>query len=191
MNRVSSSTVRASTMVIVSRTVHIHAPVERVFALVSDPAARSALSPNMRCLRAEIEGGGPLRAGSVCHFRQQAGDRIVDYRTRVLEFEPPRRIVSVSESAVPFTVRIETEPDPAGTQLTQTETFEPTEAMIEQALPPTTANAVLQLAYRIMLLLDLDSAQRLREQREQALARSLEPAMERWLAAIKSRLETG
>lgn len=176
-------------MVVVSHSIRIRAPVERVFALVSDPAARSELSPNLRSLRAEIEGGGPLKAGSVCHFRQQAGDRILDYHTRVLEFEPPWRVVSVSDSAVPFTVRIETAPDPAGTHLTQTETFEPTEAMIEQALPNTATNLAMRLAYRIMLLLDLDSARRLREQQEEVLARTLEPNMERWLTAIKTRLE--
>ncbi len=176
-------------MVVVSRSIRINAPVERVFALMADPAARSELSPNTRPIRVEIDGGGPLKAGSVCHFRMQARNRILDYRTRVEEFEPLRRIVSVSDSAVPFTIRIETEPHEGGTRLTQTETFEPTDAMLEESLPRSATNLVLRLAYRIMLLLDLDSARRLREQQEDALARTLEPNMERWLSAIKERLE--
>ena len=178
-------------MVVVSRSIRIDAPTERVFALVSDPAARSELSPDTHPIRVEIEGGGPLKLGSVCHFRLQAGNRILDYHTHVEEFEPPRCIVSVSDSAVPFTIRIETEPDDRGTRLTQTETFEPTEAMLEEALPETGPNLLLRLAYRIMLFLDLDSARRLREQQEEALARTLEPNMERWLSAIKARLEIG
>jgi len=176
-------------MVVVTRSVRINAPVERVFALVADPAARSALSPTTRPIRVEIEGGGPLGPGSVCHFRLQSGNRILDYRTRVEEFEPLRCIVSVSDSAVPFRVRIETEPDAGGTRLTQTESFEPTDGQLEAALPRNPFNRVLRLAYRMLLWADLDSARRLREEQEKALARSLEPAMERWLSAIKARLE--
>lgn len=177
-------------MVVISRSIRIDAPAERVFALVSDPVARSELSPDTRPIRVEIEGGGALRLGSVCHFRQQAGGRILDYRTRIKEFEPLRRIVSVSDSAIPFTVRIETEPQDGGTRLTQTESFEPTGEMLAEALPKTPVNTVLKLAYQFMLILDADSARRLREQQEEALARRLEPEMERWLSAIKDRLES-
>ncbi len=176
-------------MIVVKRSVRINSPVERVFALVADPAARSALSPTTQPIRVEVEGGGPLGPGSVCHFRLQSGNRILDYRTRVEEFEPQRRIVSVSDSAVPFRVRIDTEPDGGGTRLTQTESFEPTDAQLEAALPRNPLNQVLRLAYRMMLWADFDSARRLREEQEQALTRTLEPAMERWLSAIKARLE--
>jgi len=109
-------------MLTVSRSIHIDAPVERVFALMADPLARSRLHPDAEPIRVEIEGGGPLRAGGVVHFRLQIGNRIADYRTRVRELDPARRIVSLSDSAVPFEVRIETEPEDRGTRLTQTET---------------------------------------------------------------------
>lgn len=178
-------------MVIVKRSVRINAPIERVFALVADPAARSALSPTAQPIRVEVEGGQPLGPGSICHFRLQSGNRILDYRTCVEEFEPLRRIVSVSDSTIPFRVRLETESDADGTRLTQTESFEPTDAQLEAALPRNPLNQVLRLAYRMMLWADFDSARRLREEQEKALARSLEPAMDRWLAAIKTRLETG
>jgi ligand-binding SRPBCC domain-containing protein len=178
-------------MVVVSHSIHVNAPVERVFALMSDPAARSALSPSTRPIRVEIEGGAPLKLGSVCHFRLQAANRILDYHTRVVEFEALRRIVSVSDSAVPFTVRIEMEPEAGGTRLTQTERFEPTDAHLDEALAKTATNLVLRLAYRMLVFMDFDSARRLREQQEETLARQLEPSMERWLAAIKARLEAG
>ena len=176
-------------MVLVSRSIRINAPTERVFAFVSDPAARCEVAPDTRPIRVEIEGGGPLKVGSVCHFRLQAGARIVDYRTHVKEFEPPRHIVSVSDSAVPFTIRIETEPHDGGTCLTQTETFEPTEAILEKALPRTPANKALKLAYLMTLFLDPDWARSVRKQREEALARLLEPRLDQWLSAIKHRLE--
>ena len=40
---------------LVSRNIHIAAPVERVFALMCDPAARTRLNPQATPLRVEIE----------------------------------------------------------------------------------------------------------------------------------------
>jgi uncharacterized protein YndB with AHSA1/START domain len=177
-------------MVVVTRSIRINAPVERVFALVADPAARSALSPAAQPIRVEIEGGKPLGPGSICHFRLRSGNRILDYRTRVETFEPLRRILSVSDSATPFRVCIETEPDAGGTRLTQTESFEPTDAQLEQALSRSLLHQALRLAYRMLLWADTDSARRLRDEQEKALARALEPDMDRWLSAIKTHLET-
>jgi len=100
---------------LVSRNIHIAAPVERVFALMCDPVARARLNPQVTPLRVEIENDTCLHEGSVCHFRIQLGQRIVDYRTRVREFVPQRRIVSVSDTAVPFEVIIETAAENDGT----------------------------------------------------------------------------
>ena len=85
-------------MVVVSRHIHIDAPVDRVFALMANPAARAALNPFVTPIRVETEDNQPLHVGSVCHLRLQTGNRIVDYRTHVREFEPNRCIVSVSDS---------------------------------------------------------------------------------------------
>lgn len=178
-------------MVVVSRSIHVNAPVERVFALMADPAARSALSPHARPIRVEIEGGAPLRAGSVCHFRLQTGKHIVDYRTRVREFIPKRLIVSVSDTAVPFEIHLETRPEGDGTRLTQTEQFEPTDEMLRQALPPTLTNLVLERICWLLPFLDPDYAARLRREREEIMAERLGENLERWLAAIKRQLEAG
>ncbi len=177
-------------MVVVSRSVHIQAPVDRVFALMADPAARAALNPFVTPIRVETEDNQPLHVGSICHFRLQTGHRIVDYRTRVFEFEPNRCIASVSDSTVPFEIRLETRPEGGGTRLTQTETFEPTDEMLEQALPESDTNATLRLAYRVALFVDLEWARRFRRQQEEALTRRLETNMDRWLEAIRAHLET-
>lgn len=176
-------------MVVVSRSVHIAASVERVFALMADPAARSRLSPHAQPIRVEIEEGGPLRLGSVCHFRMQLGNRIVDYHTRVREFEPNRLIVSVSDTNIPFEIRIETVPEDGGTRLTQTESFDPDDETLRTHLPHDINTAVLRFAYAVALLLDAEWARRLRRQQEELVEEALGRRLERWLAAIKHALE--
>jgi len=177
-------------VVVVSRSIHISAPVERVFALMADPAARAALNPFATPIRVEVENGVPLHLGSVCHYRLQVGGRIVDYRSRVTEYRPHRLIVSESESTVPFTIQVEMLPDGrGGTWMRQVERFEPTEEMLRSAIPPTTLNTALRLAYGLALYLDLDAARWLRGRLEEALGQSLSANLSRWLDAIRAHLE--
>jgi len=178
-------------MITVSRNVFIKAPVERVFALMADPAARSALSSHAQPLQAEIEGDKPLRLGSVCHFRLKMGNRIADYRTRVCEFSPNQLIATISDTPVPFQIRVETRPEGRGTRLTQTEQFDPTEDMLSQTLPPTVTNMVMEKIYWLLPFLDLDYTTRTRRDREDRLERQLGEKLERWLVTIRLHLESG
>lgn len=176
-------------MVVVSCSIHVDAPVEHVFALMADPALRASLNPGETPLAVEIETGAPLRLGSVCHYRLQHGSRILDYRMRVHEFVPNRRIASTSDSAVPFEVRIETAPEDEGTRLTQTESFEPSDAMLGEALPDKTSSNIVRFAQRFFLWIDADAALALRRRQEEQLTKILEPRMEKWLASVKRYLE--
>jgi uncharacterized protein YndB with AHSA1/START domain len=176
-------------MITVSRSIHIDAPVERVFALMADPAARARLNPVTQPICVETEDGGALRAGSTIHFRLQSGHRIVDYRTRVYEFDPPRRIVSVSETAIPFRIEIETASEDGGARVTQTESFEPTAVMLAEMPSENEAGAIMRLAYRLALFLDLETARRFQRRQEELLEQKLGQNLERWLEAIKRRLE--
>lgn len=176
-------------MVVVSRSIHVDAPVEQVFALMADPAARTRLNPLVSAASAEVEGGGPLNVGSTCHFRFSVRGRRVEYHAQVCEFDAPRRIVSLAHAAVPFEVCIETLPEGGGTRLTQTERFEPTDAMLNDAIPDEDDNAVVKLAQRLYLFFDTDKALELREQQEQFLARRLAANMDAWLTAIKHHIE--
>ncbi len=178
-------------MVIVSRSIFIKAPVERVFALMADPAARSALAPHAQPLEAEIEGDKSLRLGSVCHYRLKMGNRIADYRTRVCEFSPNRLISTISDTPVPFQIRVETRPEGRGTRLSQTERFDPTEDMLSEALPRTVTNIVMEKIYWLLPFLDLDYATRTRRDREDRLERQLGEKLERWLMTIRQHLESG
>ena len=176
-------------MVIVSRSIHIDAPVERVFALMADPVERARLNPGQTPLVVEIENGAPLHLGSVCHYRVQHGRRILDYRMRVHEFMPNQCIRSTSDSAVPFEVRIETAPEGGGTRLTQTESFEPSDAMLRDALPDEASSDIVGLAQRFFVLIDPEAALTLRQRQEERLTGILEERMDDWLAAIKRYLE--
>jgi uncharacterized protein YndB with AHSA1/START domain len=176
-------------MVVVSCSIHIEAPVERVFALMANPAMRARLNPDETPLAVEIENGAPLRQGSICHYRLQHGQRILDYRMQVYEFMPNRRILSTSDSAVPFEVRIETAPEGRGTRLTQTESFEANDAMLREALPDTASSHIVGLAQRLFPLIDLEAALTLRRRQEEELTKILEDRMNDWLVAIKTYLE--
>lgn len=176
---------------IVSRSVHINVPVERVFALLCNPALRASLNPGVKPLRVEIENDGVMRAGSVCHFRLDVGGRTVDYHTRVLAFQPNRRIVARSDTAVPFEITSETEPEDGGTRLTHTEEFEATDEMLLNAAPDRRAGRWLQWVDRWLPFLDLDSARRVHAEREELLDARLGKNLENWLLAIRQHLEAG
>lgn len=176
-------------MIVVSQSVHVEAPVETVFALMADPAQRTRLNPLVSAPSAEIEGGGEMCVGSTCRFRFCLHGRAVEYRSRVEEFDPPHRIVLSSDSAIPFQVCIETTPEGTGTRLTQTERFEPTDAMLEQALPDRAGGAAVKLAWKLYLFFDTDQALELRTRQEQLLVQRLEANMGQWLSAVKRHLE--
>lgn len=171
------------------RSLHIQAPVEQVFRLVTDPATRAELNPDATPLRVQVEGNGPLHLGSICHYRLQIGGRIVDYHMRVTDFEPNRRLVSVSQdTSVPFEVAIELRPEAEGTQLVQAERFEPTEEMLHAALPRGDDELPGPLE-QALLFVDQDKALDLRRRQEAALQTELEDKLEQWLSAIKARVE--
>jgi uncharacterized protein YndB with AHSA1/START domain len=173
---------------LVSRHIHIAAPVERVFALMCDPAARAQLNPLVTPLRVEIENDSWLHQGSICYFRVQIGQRILDYRTRVQEFVPQQRIVSISDTAVPFEVAIETVADNGGTRLTQTERFEPTEDML-LAAGDGAGSRLARLVQRTLSWIDSDYAVSERERQEQRLRDKLEANLAEWLNSIRLHLE--
>ncbi len=176
-------------MIVVCRSIHIDAPVERVFALMANPAMRARLNPDETPLTVEIENGAPLRRGSICHYRLQHGRRILDYRMRVHEFMPNQRMLSTSDSTVPFEVRIETAPEDGGTRLTQTESFEANDAMLQEALPDKATNNIVGLVQRFFTLIDPEAVLTLRRRQEEQLTKILEDRMDHWLVAIKAHLE--
>lgn len=172
----------------ITQAVHIDAPVEHVFALMADPRARAELNPNIKPLHIDIEGGQPLRQGSICRYRVQTDRQVVDFRSRIDVFEPNRRIVAVIETKVPIQVEILVEEEAGGTLLSHTERFDPNEAMLQTAATEE-HNRIMAFVFRVLMWFDLDIAQNMRMQRERKLKQQLEENLSRWLDAIKDHLE--
>lgn len=174
---------------IVSRSVHIDAPIQTVFSLVSDPRRRAELNPNAKPLAVHVEDDQPLHKGSRCHYRLQVGQRIIDYCTRISDLEPCGRIVAVVESENPIKIEVQTAPEGNGTRLEQSETFEPTETMLESALPDPKDGLNAFIA-SVLKWVDGDGAFEQRKRQEEALRANLGENLQRWLDAIKTHLES-
>jgi len=174
-----------------SASVWVSAEPDRVFALVSDPPRKAALNPNVQVIRVEQESEGPVREGSVFYHRLQKGQRIFDYRSRVLRIVPPALFESRAETDPPFEVRVTVEPGPGGCRLTQQETLEVRPALLD-ALEPIPAGG---WPFRDMLgLLALFPGFRplgseLRRGQRERLARRFTADLQAWLEAIKACLE--
>ncbi|MES9938359.1 MAG: SRPBCC family protein [Sedimenticola sp.] len=180
-------------MVTVRQTIHINAPVEGVFRLISDPSAKSELNPLVCPIRIELEDGRPLHQGSHCHYRLQSSNSIVDYFADIVRFEKNHLIESRVETDPPVRVVEELAPEAGGTRLTQTESFEVDDAILDSFSPPGLRSRVLGLAYMLAIWFDADVAKMYRAKRERLLQDKLSADLGRWLSNIKrfSELDQG
>jgi hypothetical protein len=174
---------------IVSRSIDIHTPVGKAYVLMCDPARRARLNPAITPISVELEGGGPVAVGTVCHFRLQTPAGLADYRSRVVTLIPGRQIVWCTDTAVPVEITLAVEELAGHCRFTHAESFEPNEAMLAMAAPKGSRGRFLQWVAGLLPFLDLDAAERLQDQREQALEAKLGEGLERWLVAIRTELE--
>lgn len=172
--------------------VEIAAPVVKVFALVSDPLAKARLNPFVQVIRIEREDPGPLQVGSLTFLRLQKGTRIFEYRTRCIRLNPGRLLENQAELPTLLRVRVEVEPIPRGSRLTQREECEVTLAMLEHL--PVSRRA--ERAWRTIKLLSFVIPSLAREtfavilqERADALRVMMERELRGWLQAIKQHLE--
>lgn len=176
-------------MVTVSSTIHICRPLGVVFDLLADPSAKTALNKMVEPISVKIENHERLQLGSICHYKLNFGNTVLDYRGRVTAFEEGKLIESQTDSDTPLTIRVETIEDDTGTWIRQSESFEATDEMLDSALPPTSMEKVRQYAYRMLLWSEDRAALRIRQQREQQLVEMLKINLEHWLSDIKRHLE--
>ncbi|HYL79938.1 MAG TPA: SRPBCC family protein [Candidatus Acidoferrum sp.] len=174
--------------------VEISAPPSAVFTFVSDAEAKARLNPFVQVIRIERETPGPLREGSVTYFRLQKGKRIFEYRTRCRQFEADRLLESQAELPTLFRVRVELEPIPGGTRLTQREECELTLEMLE-GLP---VSRRAERAWRTIKLINMVLPGLGREaygiillERAEALRTALRRELWTWLQAVKQHIEAG
>ena len=71
----------------------IAAPLEEVWALVSDPARHPEIAGTGEVRGVEVVGGGPVGLGTVFESRQNVHGARYITANRVVLWEPPRRFV--------------------------------------------------------------------------------------------------
>ncbi len=178
--------------VIFSARVEIRAEMSAVFALVSDLRQKAPLNPNIQVIRIELEGGEPLRVGSVFYHRFRKKGKVFAYRTECIAMDAPRLFVIRSKTNPPFEVKAMLEPTLEGCRLTQEETLEVTPEMLDAFEPKSeTARSLREgftLLSRIPGLRQLPAEWR--AQQRERVARQLTKELETWLEAIKAHLET-
>jgi len=104
-----------------SRSIFIAAPLEQVYAFITDVAKLSTLSPE--CVRAEWNAGQSLRVGVIFHGWNRAGDQTWDVDCEVSGVEPNKEFAFragtnvLGEHATRW--RFVVEPRQGGTQVTE------------------------------------------------------------------------
>jgi hypothetical protein len=180
-------------MVRVAESVEIAAPPAQVFALVSDAAAKAGLNPFIQVIRVEREDPGPQREGSTTFLRLQKGTRIFEYRTRCRRLVPGRIIENQAELPTLLRVRVEVEPIPGGSRLTQHEECEVTLAMLDGLPVPRRAERAWR-AIRILSLvlpaLARETYAVIMQDRCEILRVVLRRELRAWLQAIQQHLES-
>jgi hypothetical protein len=174
-----------------SASVDIRAEAEEVFRLVSDLRRKAVLNPGIRVIRVELEGGEPVREGSVFYHRFQRGQRVMEYRTRCVRCVPPRLFESRSETDPVFEVCVTVTPVPGGCRLAQEETVEARPELLD-ALENSERGAPTFLD--VLRLLPLFPASRplaaeFRVHQRERAARRLGVELRAWLEAIRDHLE--
>ena len=176
-----------------SASLPVCAPAAEVFAVVSDLRRKARLNPNIRVIRVELEGGEPVREGSVFYHRFQKGKRILEYRSRCVRCEPPRLFETRGLADSLFEVRVTVEPLTEGCRLTQEETVEVTPEGLDVLDPAPVSGQTFGDAMKLLML--FPSARplgaELRAHQRERVARRLAGELESWLDEIRQHLEAG
>ncbi len=171
-------------------SVEVGVAPERAFRLVSDLRDKARLNPSVEVLHVALLGGEPVREGAVFHSRLRRGRQIVEYRTRCVLWEPPRRLWMSSETDPPFHVRVAVEPARNGCRITQEERLPVTAALLDALEPPPGPRGFLEALAAMALvpaLRPLDG--HVRAIQRARLARRFTAELSAWLQAIRAHLE--
>jgi hypothetical protein len=163
---------------------------ERAFGLVSDLRQKAPLNPGMEVLHVALLGGEPVRQGSVFHHRLRRGRRVVEYTSRCVAYEAPRRCWSRSETGPPFEVRVTVEPAPGGCRITQEERLPVSAALLDALEPPPVPGglaAALASLWPVPALRSLGG--HVRALQRERVRQRLTAELTAWLQAIGRHLE--
>lgn len=102
-------------MATVERSISIHAPVENVFAYVTNPMTQTEWMPSMVEVTDVIQ--TKQGVGSTFHWRYKMGGMTLEGDNETLEFVPNKRVVARSKGGIDSTWTWEYEPEEDGTRL--------------------------------------------------------------------------
>lgn len=95
-------------------SVVVQRPIDEVFAYFTDPTTLPEWQAS--ALEAQLEGEGPMRAGSRAVETRKFLGRRMESTMEVLEYEPPRRFtIKASSGPVPFQVTSDLSEEDGGT----------------------------------------------------------------------------
>lgn len=175
-------------MVSVKASVDIQADPAAVFDLMTDVPRKAKLDRSVHVIGIARETPGPIREGTVFHYRLVIEGKIADYRNTVTAFEAGRLMVTRSDSNPQFEITIEVEPIAGGARVIQEERF----TLRAMAMPIPTAQGIFGGFLRLLF----GGAEKIEQNpddlaaEEHELAAALQPRLEDWLQAIKKHLET-
>ncbi|UCE88653.1 MAG: SRPBCC family protein [Pseudomonadota bacterium] len=175
-------------MVSVKASVDIQADPAAVFDLMTDVPRKAKLDRSVHVIGIARETPGPIREGTVFHYRLVIEDKMADYRNTVIAFEPGRLMVTRSDSNPHFEISIVVEPIEGGARVTQEERF----TLTAMAMPIPTAQGIFGGFMRLLFggaeKIEQDAEDLAAEEEE--MATKLQPRLEAWLQSIKKHLET-
>jgi|GEM_PF-1554581 len=171
----------------VSASVEIGVEPGAVFELVTDLRRKTSLSPHTAVLDITRRPDGPVDVGTVFHHRIAVDGHIGDYRNRVVELSPGRRMVTESDSSPPFRIVVIVEPIASGARLTQEETFPLTELVVPVPQASGWIGKLLRFMFGDDKVIRQGSDSLAREVEE--MQYKLQPRLEAWLNSIKADLE--
>ncbi len=172
----------------IRESVEIQAAPADVFALVSDLCRRARLNPAWRVIACEALDGGPIRAGSRWRFVVRRDRTRIEHVSRVIDFDPPRRLVCKSEIHPDLEIVLDVVPSGAGCRLTHEEAFRA--LPVPDEVRKGEAESLVRRFLRALLWLDGGGFQTADiQETHEALREQIHLEIRAWLAKIKEEAE--
>ncbi|OGW59799.1 MAG: hypothetical protein A2V83_00670 [Nitrospirae bacterium RBG_16_64_22] len=172
----------------IREAVEIQAAPADVFALVSDLCRRARLNPAWRVIACEALDGGPIRAGSRWRFVVRRDRTRIEHVSRVIDYDPPRRIVCKSEIHSDLEIVLDVVPSSAGCRLTHEEAFRA--LSVPDEVRKGEAESFVRRFLRALLWLEGGGFQTADiQETHEALREQIRAEIRAWLAKIKEEAE--
>lgn len=172
----------------IRESVEIKAAQTDVFALVSDLCRRARLNPAWRVIACEALDGGPIRSGSRYRFVVRRDRTRIEHVSRVVDYDPPRRLVCKSEIHGDLEIALDVAPAGAGCRLTHEESFRA--LPVPDEVRNAEGESIIRRFLRALLWLEGGGFQTADiQEAHEALKGQIHAEIREWLAKIKDEAE--